>query len=165
MAVLALLERLRCLPGEVVNAAESSIGRWRRARQPELQPAAELALLAAVNGDTSAVWRHADAARTPDDRATALATAAAHLAGSHVAPAAESGAHDRVIRTCLALARATDHDSPPAEETARDIALGLLQSDAWTRAIPLLPSLAPGALGHLTAMARDMTVLRTDSLM
>ncbi|OON81402.1 hypothetical protein B1H18_08770 [Streptomyces tsukubensis] len=163
MAVIALLERLRCLPDEAVNAAESSVGRWRRARQPGPQLSAELALLAAMNGDTVAVWRHADAARTPDDRSTALGTAAAHLAGAQVAPAADSGAHDRVIRTCLALARAVDHDSPSAEETARDIALELLQSDAWTRTIPLLPSLAPGALGHLTAMARDMTVLRRDS--
>ncbi|MHC0430820.1 helix-turn-helix domain-containing protein [Streptomyces sp. O3] len=163
MAVLALLERLRCLPEEAVNAAESSVGRWRRARQPGSQPATELALLAAVNGDTASVWRHADAARTPDDRAMALGTAAAHLAGARVAPAADSGAHDRVIRTCLALARAVDQDRPPAEETAWDIALGLLQSDAWTRTIPLLPSLAPGALGHLTAMARVMTLLRTDS--
>ncbi|MET4669592.1 transcriptional regulator with XRE-family HTH domain [Streptomyces sp. PvR018] len=162
MAVLALLERLRCLPDEAVNAAESSVGRWRRARRPGPQPSAELALLAAVNHDTAAVWRHADAARTPNDRATALGTAAAYLAGTQVAPAADSGAHDRVIRTCLALARAVGDDSPPAEERARDIALGLLQSDAWTRTIPLLPSLAPGALGHLTAMARDMTALRTD---
>ncbi|GFH35915.1 helix-turn-helix domain-containing protein [Streptomyces pacificus] len=162
MAVLALLERLRCLPDEAVNAAESAVGRWRRARQPGPRPATELALLAAVNGDTAAVWRHADAAPTPDDRATALGTAAAHLAGAQVAPAADSGAHDRVIRTCMALARSVDQDSPPAEETARDIALGLLQSDAWTRTIPLLPSLAPGALGNLTAMARVMTLLRTD---
>ncbi|MFE3790359.1 hypothetical protein [Streptomyces goshikiensis] len=161
MVVLALLERLRCLPDEAVNAVESSVGRWR-ARQPGPQPPAELALLAAVNGDAAAVWRHADAARTPDDRATALGTAAAHLAGAQVTPAADSGAHDRVIRTCLALARAADHGSPPAKEAARDIALGLLRSDAWTRTIPLLPSLAPGALGHLGAMARDMTVLRKD---
>ncbi|WP_436737039.1 hypothetical protein [Streptomyces sp. BBFR102] len=159
MAVLALLEQLRCLPDEAVNAAESSVGRWRRARRPGPQSSAELALLAAVNRDTAAVWRHADAARTPDDRAAALCTAAAHLAGTQVAPTADSGAHDRVIRTFLALARAADRDSPPAEETARDVALGLLRSDAWTRTIPLLPSLAPGALGHLGAMARDMTRL------
>ncbi len=156
MAVLALLERLRCLPDEAVSAAESSVGRWRRARQPGLQPPAELALLAAVNGDTTAVWQHAHAARTPDDRATALGTAAAHLAGVHVAPAADSCAHDRVIRTCLALARAAAHSNPPAEEAARDIALELLRSDAWTRTIPLLPFFAPGALRHLSAMARDM---------
>ncbi|MFE6697152.1 hypothetical protein [Streptomyces sp. NPDC057718] len=154
MAVLALLERLRCLPDEAVNIAESSVGRWRRARQPGSQPSAELALLAAVNGDTAAVWRHADEGCTPDDRAMALGTAAAYLAGAQVVPAADNGAHDRVIRTCLALARAADHDSPPAEETARDIALGLLRSDAWTRTIPLLPSLAPGALRNLGAMAR-----------
>ncbi|MFD7102959.1 hypothetical protein [Streptomyces celluloflavus] len=165
MAVLALLERLRCLPDEAVSAVESSVGRWRRARHSGPQPPAELALLAAVNGDTAAVLRHADAARTPDGRATALGTAATHLAGTQVAPAADSGAHDRVIRTCLALARAADHGSPPAEETARDIVLELLRSDAWTRTIPLLPSLAPGALGHLGAMARDMTVLRKHPLM
>ncbi|MFE0424541.1 hypothetical protein [Streptomyces sp. NPDC058953] len=165
MAVLALLERFRCLPDEAVNAAESSVDRWRRTRQSGLQPSAELALLAAVNGDIAAVWRYADQARTPDDRATALGTAAAHLAGAQVALAADSGAHDRVLRTCLALARAADHDSHAAEETARDIVLGLLRSDAWTRTIPLLPSLASGALGNLGAMARDMTILEKDPLM
>ncbi|MFF0967927.1 hypothetical protein ACWDQO_00100 [Streptomyces sp. NPDC003703] len=156
MAVLALLERLRCLPDEAVNAVESAVGRWRYARQSGPQLPAELALLAALNGDTTAVWRYADAARTPDDRAVALGTAAAHLAGAQAAAAAHSDAHDRVIRTCLALARAEAQGNPPVEEAARDIALELLRSDAWTRTIPLLPSLAPGALSHLGAMARDM---------
>ncbi|MEV7653601.1 hypothetical protein AB0O39_05435 [Streptomyces anulatus] len=163
MAVLALLERLRCLPDEAVNAAVSSVGRWRRDRQSGPQPATELALLAAVNGDIASVWQHADLAWTPDDRATALGAAAAYLAGTQVAPAADRGAHDRVIRTCLALARAVEHDGSSAEETARDIALGLLKSDAWTRTVPLLPSLAPVALRPLAAMARDMTVQRGDS--
>ncbi|MFE5719626.1 hypothetical protein [Streptomyces erythrochromogenes] len=160
MAVLALLERLRCVPAEAVIDVESSVGRWQRAHQAGLQLSAELALLAAVHGDTPAVWRHADEARTPDDRVHALGTAAAHLVGVQAAPAADSGAHDRVIRTCLALARAAGHGRPPDEKTARDIALGLLRSNAWTRTIPLLPSLAPEALGHLCTMAMDMTAQR-----
>ncbi len=159
MSVLALLERLGCLPDEAVNAVESAVGRWRYARQSGPHPLAELALLAALNGDTPAVWRYADAARTPDDRAVAFGTAAAHLAGAQVAPAPDSDARDRVIRTCLALARVAAHDSPPAEGAARDIVLELLRSDAWSRTIPLLPSLAPGALKHLGAMAREMRPL------
>lgn len=156
MAVLALLKRLRCLPDEAVDAAESSVGRWRRAPQRGSQSSAELALLAAVDGDMAAVRRHADMARTRDDRAVALGAAAAHLAGLHVAPAANSGAHDRVLRTCLALARTAAHGSPPDTEAARGIAMQLLRSDAWTRVIPLIPSLAPGAPRRLGAMARDV---------
>ncbi|MET8827057.1 ATP-binding protein [Streptomyces sp. NPDC004610] len=155
-AVLALLSRLGCLPDEAAEAVEGSVYSWRRALEAESQLSAELALLAGMDGDTAAVWRHANSARTPDGRATALRTAAAYLAGAQVALATDSGSDDRVIRTCLALAHASGDGSPPGEETARHIALGLLRSEEWTRTIPLLPSLAPGALRHLGAMARDM---------
>ncbi|MFJ8229585.1 hypothetical protein ACIQ9E_06425 [Streptomyces sp. NPDC094448] len=153
MAVLALLERLHCLPDEAVTAVEGAVGRWQHARQMEPQPSVELAILAAVNGDTIAVRRHAAAARTPDDRVMALGAAAAYLVGAQAALAADSGAHDRVVRTCLALAGAVDRGSPPCEEAARDITLELLRYEEWTRTILLLPTLAPGALGHLGAMA------------
>ncbi|MFF7361207.1 hypothetical protein [Streptomyces sp. NPDC008125] len=112
--------------------------------------------MAAVNGDIAAVRRHAHAARTPDDRATALGTAAMHLAGAQVAPSADSGANARVLRTCLALARAATRDGSPDTEAARGIAMEILRSDAWTRVIPLLPFLAPGAPTRLGAMARDV---------
>ncbi|MFI9461981.1 hypothetical protein [Streptomyces xiamenensis] len=156
MAVLALLARLGCLPDDATDAVESSVSRWRRALQDGPEVSAELALLAALDGDPAAVWRYADGARTPEDRAGALSTAAAYLAGARTVPATDSGADDRVIRTCLALAQAAGDSGPPGQETARHMALGLLRSDAWTRTIPLLPRLAPGALGHLGAMARDM---------
>ncbi|MFI7097766.1 hypothetical protein ACIBK8_00160 [Streptomyces sp. NPDC050161] len=157
MPVLTLLARLGCLPDEDTYVVASSTDRWRRPLQPGQEPSAELALLAAVDGDTAAVWRHADEARTPDVRSTTLRTAAAHLAGTQVALATDSLADDRVIRTCLALARTSGDGSPPAEATARHIALRLLRSDAWTYTIPLLPPLAPGALGRLGAIAADMS--------
>ncbi|MEV0266354.1 hypothetical protein AB0I49_34105 [Streptomyces sp. NPDC050617] len=157
MAVLALLARLGCLPDEDAYVVASSIDRWRRALQPGEEPSAELALLAAVDGDPVSVWRHADAARTPDDRMTAFRFAATHLAGVRVALATDSGADDRALRTCLALARASGGGSLPDEPTARHITLGLLRSEGWTYTIPLLPTLAPGALGHLGAMAKDVS--------
>ncbi|MFG3409488.1 hypothetical protein [Streptomyces sp. NPDC048142] len=157
MIVLALLARLGCLPDDDTDIVASSTDRWRRSFQPGQEPAAELAMLAAVDGDTAAVWRHADAASTPDARVMVLRTAAAHLAGARVTLTTDHRAADRVIRTCLALARASGDGGPPAEETARRIALKLLRSDAWTHTIPLLPPLAPAALGSLGAMAGDLS--------
>ncbi|MFJ1680147.1 hypothetical protein ACIODT_35300 [Streptomyces sp. NPDC088251] len=157
MAVLALLARLGCLPDDDTFIVVSSTDRWWRSLQPGQEPAAELALLAAVDGDIVAVWRHADAARAPDAQLMALRTAAAHLAGAQVTLTTDNRAADRVIRTCLALARVSGDGRPPAEATARHIALKLLRSDAWTHTIPLLPPLAPAALGDLGAMAGDMS--------
>ncbi|MFH8586170.1 hypothetical protein ACH4GP_17445 [Streptomyces celluloflavus] len=155
MVVLTLLERLGCLPREDTHIIATLTDRWRRSLQPGQEPCTELVLLAAVDGDTAALWHHADAARTPDGRSAALRAAAAHLAGAQVALATDSRADDRVIRTCLALTRACGDGSPPAEATARHIAQKLLRSDAWTYTIPLLPQLAPGALRHLSLFARD----------
>ncbi|MFD7066318.1 hypothetical protein ACFV97_03680 [Streptomyces sp. NPDC059913] len=154
MVVLALLERLGCLPDEAAESAASAVGRWRHALGMGPQPPAELALLAALDSDAAAVWRYAEAARTPADRVSALGTAAAYLAGVPVVLVTDSGADDRVPRTFLALARGSGDGGPPDEEAARYIMRELLCSDAWTRTIPLLPALAPGALGHLGAMAR-----------
>ncbi|MFJ7278965.1 hypothetical protein [Kitasatospora sp. NPDC098663] len=153
MAVPGLLARLGCLPEAAVDIVESSTARWRRSFRPGQDSSAELALLAAVDGDTSAVWRYADAARTPEDRSTTLRTAALYLAGGQVALTTDSRAEDRTIRTCLALARVHGGGSPTGGETARHIVLRMLKSDAWTHTIPLLPALAPGALGHLGAIA------------
>ncbi|MFE7511445.1 hypothetical protein ACFU8I_09505 [Streptomyces sp. NPDC057540] len=154
MAVLALLERLGCLSDEAAEAAAGRIDRWRSSFRPGHAPPAELALLAAVEGDISAVWSHANAASTPETRRAALYAAAAHLAGAQFPLATDTRPEDR-IRTCLALARASGGSSGSGEETARIITLGLLRSDAWTHTIPLLPQLAPQALGRLAAIAVD----------
>ncbi|MEW5355798.1 hypothetical protein [Streptomyces sp. 16-176A] len=155
IAVLSLLARLGCLSDETSEIVADSTDRWQRSPSPGQGAFAELALLAAVEGDTSAVWRHADAARTPEARSTALRTAAAYLAGARTALTTDSRAGDRTARVCLALAGATRGGSPSGEEAARHIALGLLRSDAWTYTIPLLPSLAAGALVRLGAIAED----------
>lgn len=153
MTVLTLLERLNCLPEENTHVVASMTDRWQVSLQPGEEPCAELALLFAVDGDIDALWRHAEAARTPDGRAAALYAAAAHLAGAPTPLATESRADDRVVRTCLALARISGDGSPPAEVAARSIVRRLLGTDAWARTIPLLPQLAPGALAHLRVIA------------
>ncbi len=153
MAVLTLLERLDCLPEENTHVVASLTDRWQRSLQPGEVPCAEIALLFAAEGDTDALWRHVEAARTPDGRAAVLCAAAAHLAGAPIALATDSWADDRVARTCLALARTSGDGSPPAEATARRLVRRLLGTDAWARTIPLLPQLAPGALAHLKAIA------------
>ncbi|MEE4491029.1 hypothetical protein [Streptomyces sp. BE230] len=155
MAVLALLERLGCLPDEAAEAAGSRIDTWRRSLRPGQGSSAELALLAAVEGDISAVWRHADAASIPEARQAALCAAAAHLAGALLPLAVDARTEGRAVRTCLALARASDGINRSGGDTARRIALGLLRADVWTHTIPLLPQLAPEALGHLGTIAMD----------
>jgi hypothetical protein len=153
MAVVTLLERLGCLSDEDAEVAASATDRWQRSLQPGQAPCAELALLAAVDGDTPDVRRHAEAARTPQDRATALFAAAAYLAGTQVPLSTDSRADDRVIRTCLALTRAHGDATPPSRTAARQLLRILLRSDAWTSTIPLLPALAPGALKRLSQYA------------
>ncbi|MEV7287151.1 hypothetical protein AB0O01_21710 [Streptomyces sp. NPDC093252] len=155
MAVLTLLARLGCLPDDGTHLVAGSTGRWRRALRPGHKPAGQLALLAALDGDAAAVLRHADAARTPDARATVLRTAAAHLVGARVTLATDSRSDERVTRTCLALARASGDGRAPDRATAHDLALRLLGSGAWTHTIPLLPALAPGALGRLGVLAGE----------
>ncbi|WP_159048708.1 hypothetical protein [Streptomyces sp. NRRL F-4489] len=155
MTVLTLLQRLGCLPERDSHAVASLTNSWQHSLQPGGESCAELALLSAVDGDTTALWRHAEAARTPDGRATALYAAAAYLAGAPVTLATDSRAGDRVVRTCLALALASGDGSPPAEATARRLVRDLLGTDSWTHTIPLLPQLAPGALRHLSLIARD----------
>ncbi|MFJ3246665.1 hypothetical protein [Streptomyces sp. NPDC086782] len=156
MTVLTLLERLGCIPEENTHVVAGMTDRWQRSLQPGQEPCAELALLSAVDSDTAALWRHAEAARTADGRAAALAAAATYLAGVPMALATDSRAGDRVVRTCLSLARASGDGRPPAEATARHIVRRLAKTDAWTYTIPMLPQLAPGALGHLSVIARDV---------
>jgi hypothetical protein len=153
MVVVTLLERLGCLSDEDAEVAASATDRWRRSLQPGEAPSAELALLAAVDGDTPDVRRYAEAARKPQDRRTALFAAAAYLAGAHVPLSTDSRAGDRVIRTCLALTRAGGDGTPPSRTAARQLLRILLRSDAWTSTIPLLPALAPGALKRLSQYA------------
>ncbi|MEU8976161.1 hypothetical protein AB0D11_44540 [Streptomyces monashensis] len=154
MAVLTLLERLACLPEETSHVVTGITDRWQLSLQPGEGPCPELALLSAIDGDTTALWRRAEAAPTPDGRATALYAAAAYLAGSPVTLATDSRASDRVVRTCLALTWTSEDGNPPAEETARLLVHSLLRTNAWTHTIPLLPQLAPGALRHLSLIAR-----------
>ncbi|MEU2556836.1 hypothetical protein ABZ589_35090 [Streptomyces sp. NPDC013313] len=155
ITVLTLLNWLGCLPEENSHLVTGITNRWQRSIQPGEEPCAELALLAAMRGDTTALWRHAQAARTSDTRATALYTAAAYLTGTPVTLATDKRADDRTLRTCLALTRASGDGSPPAEATARRIMRSLLKADAWTHTIPLLPQLAPDALQLLSSIATE----------
>ncbi|MEU8624641.1 hypothetical protein [Streptomyces sp. NPDC048669] len=156
MAVLALLERLGCLPDEAANAVTAVTDRWRRSLRPGQDSCAEVALLAAVEGDITTAWRLAEALRAPDERSLALAAVAAHLSGAPVALSTRHRADDRVVRICLALARRCADSSPRTETPAREAVRKLLESGAWARAVPVLPRLAPGALTHLSMIARDL---------
>lgn len=155
MTVLNMLRRLGCLPEEDNHVAAGIASRWQQSLQPGAEPWAELALLSVMDGDVTALWRHADAARTLDGQATALYTAAAYLAGTPVTLATDNRASDKTVRTCLALALTSNNGSPPAKQTARRIMCSLLRADAWIHAIPLLPQLAPDALQHLSSIAQD----------
>ncbi|MEU7184557.1 hypothetical protein [Streptomyces sp. NPDC045369] len=156
MTVLSLLERFGCLPEGNSDLVAGLTSRWQHSLQPGEEPRTELALLSAVEGDTTALWRHADAARTREERVAALCAAATYLAGAPVALTTDSRADDRVIRTCLALARRCDDSSPSAQATARRIVRSLLRTESWAHTIPLLPQLAPGALGRLSVIAGDV---------
>ncbi|MFK8846522.1 hypothetical protein [Streptomyces sp. Ac-502] len=153
MTVLSALRHFGCLPEENNDLVAGLLSRWQRSLQPGEGPCAELALLSAMGGNATAVWRHAEAARTREERATALCAAATHLAGVPVALATDSRAGDQVLRTCLALARTSDSGTPSAQATAHRIARSLLVSDSWICTIPLLPQLAPQALGRLSVIA------------
>ncbi|MFF1630330.1 hypothetical protein [Streptomyces sp. NPDC058272] len=155
MTVLTLLEHLGHLPEENRHLVASMTNRWHRSLQPEQAACTELALLSAVTGDTVALWRHAEAAQTPDQRAAALSATATYLAGASVALSTDCRADDRVVRICLALAGASGDGSPPAEATARHIVRRLLKTGDWTHTIVLLPQLAPEALRHLSVIARE----------
>ncbi|MEU3521635.1 hypothetical protein ABZ770_41465 [Streptomyces sp. NPDC006654] len=155
MIVLTLLKRLGCLPEGHSHVIAGMTERWLRSLQPGEEPCAELALLCAMDGDTTALWHHAKAARTPDGQALALYACAVYLSGAPVTLATDSPAADRLVRTCLALARACGDGSPPNEATARRLVCSLLRADAWTHTIALLPQLAPDALRHLSLIARD----------
>ncbi|MFD7431826.1 hypothetical protein ACFV6Z_32935 [Streptomyces sp. NPDC059818] len=156
MAVLALLERLGCLPDEAANAVTAVTERWRRSPRPGQDSCAEVALSAAVEGDITTVWRLAEALRAPDERSLALAAVAARLCGAPVALSTRHRADDRVVRICLALAHRCADSGPRKETPAREAVQKLLESGAWARAVPVLPWLAPGALTHLSTIARDL---------
>lgn len=156
MAVLALLERLGCLPDEAADVVAAVTDRWRRSLRPGQDSCAEVALLAAVEGDITTAWRLAEALRAPDERSLALAAIAAHLSGVPVALSTRHRADDRVVRICLALAHRCADSSPRAESPAREAVRELLELGAWARAVPVLPRLAPGALTHLSTIARDL---------
>ncbi|MFJ3659205.1 hypothetical protein ACIPPM_01905 [Streptomyces sp. NPDC090119] len=156
MTVLALLARIGCVPGEESDTVAGMVDRWHRSLQHRQQPYAELALLAAVYGDEDALRCHTEAAPTPYGRATALSAVATYLAGTPVALATDSRADDRVLRTCLALARAAGDGRPPDLMAARSLVRGLLETGAWAHSIPLLPVIAPAALRPVGEVARDI---------
>ncbi|MCX0245006.1 hypothetical protein [Streptomyces drozdowiczii] len=153
MTVLALLGRLGVLSEETAETAETTVSRWRRSLRPGPGSAPEIALLAAVDGDTELAWRHAESLSTPAEQSLALGAVAAHLAGVEIPPTTDPQADDRTVRLCLALARAASRDTPSRPETARHTVHRLLGTGGWTRAFPALPSTAPEALPHLTAIA------------
>ncbi|SHK20532.1 hypothetical protein SAMN05421803_11592 [Nocardiopsis flavescens] len=155
LVVLALLEQLGCLTEEDGDTVTGLRDRWRRSHRSAQDHSAELVLYAAMEGDTAALWRRADAVPTPRARSEALGAAAAYLAGAPAALSTDGRAGDRVLRTCLALARAAADGAPPDEETARDIVRGLAEADVWPHTIPVLPLLAPDALPRLVALAGD----------
>ncbi|MFJ9263701.1 hypothetical protein ACIRP4_26020 [Streptomyces bacillaris] len=157
-AVLTLLATSGLLPDEDAYVIANATDRWRSSSPPGQESSAELILLGAVEGDTVAVRRHADLAGSgaSNARLTGLRAAATHLAGVRVGLATDSRADDRVLRTCLALARASGRVIPD-ETTARHIARELLRAEAWTFTIPLLPPLAPRALERLCGIAESMT--------
>ncbi|MFJ1647520.1 hypothetical protein [Streptomyces sp. NPDC088258] len=150
MTILALLGRLGYLSDET---AEAAVDRWRCSLRPGPDSKAEVALLAAVEGDTGLAWRHAESLRTPAERSLALGAVAAHLAGVETAPTTDTLADDRMVRICLALARAVTRDGPSRRGPARHTVHRLLRTGAWTYAFPALPGTAPEALPHLAAIA------------
>ncbi|MFE2032825.1 hypothetical protein ACFXBB_06075 [Streptomyces scopuliridis] len=153
MTVLVLLQRFGCLPKEDSGTVAVLTDRWQQSLRPTHDAGGEVALLAAMEGDVAAAWAHAEAAPTESGRTAALWATAAYLSGIQVTLATDHRADDRVIRTCLALARASGAGSPPSETTARQMTWKLLKSNAWTHTIPLLPQLAPEALERLGVIA------------
>ncbi|MFF0711400.1 hypothetical protein ACWEVM_07105 [Streptomyces bauhiniae] len=164
LTVLALLAWAGCVPGEECDTVTGMVDRWRGSLRHRQQSYAELALLSAVYGDEAELRHYAEAAPTPYERAVALGAAATHLAGTPVALATDSHADDKVLRTCLALARASADGRPPDAAMARSIVRRLLRLDAWAHAILLLPKLAPAALTPVSEIAQEFR-RRTDSPM
>ncbi|MER8029583.1 hypothetical protein ABTZ78_11530 [Streptomyces bauhiniae] len=156
ITVLALLAWAGCVPGEECDTVTGMVDRWRGSLRHRQQSYAELALLSAVYGDEAELRHHAEAAPTPYERAVALGAAATHLAGTPVALATDSHADDKVLRTCLALARTSGDGRPPDAVTARSIVRRLLHIDAWAHTLPVLPQLAPAALTPVSEIARDI---------
>ncbi len=158
MTVLTLLGRLGHLSDET---AEAAVDRWRCSLRPGPSSGPEIALLAAMDGDIDLAWRHAASLRTPAEQSLALGAVAAHLAGIETPPAIDPQADDRMVRLCLALARAATGDNPSRRGSARRTVHRLLRAGGWTRALPALPSTAPEALPHLARIASHARRQRT----
>ncbi|RDG36632.1 hypothetical protein [Streptomyces corynorhini] len=151
--LLALLDRLNCCPELELPLVADAIGQWPGTLPPDQVPHAELALLKAVEGETAAAQRLAEAAPTPDGRAAALVAVATYLAAVPVALPVDRAPADATLRLCLALAYAAGDGTAPDEAAARLLVRPALEGTGWAHAIPLLPRLAPGALvplGELT---------------
>ncbi|MYW02346.1 hypothetical protein [Streptomyces sp. SID3343] len=150
--VLALLGRIDCC-AELPDVADT-LDQWQRTLPPDRTPHAELAVLAAMAGDTAAALRLIEASPTPDGRAVARAAVATHLAGVPTVLAADRASQDMTLGLCLALAHAAGDGSAPDEAAARLLVRELLSGEWWAYAIPLLPRLAPEALVPLCELAR-----------
>ncbi|WP_188284788.1 hypothetical protein [Streptomyces sp. CBMA29] len=157
LAVLALLLRLGCCPAPDVLADATADLRHTLSR--DQLPYAELAVLEAVEGDVAEARRLAEAA-DPTVRVVALAAVATHLAGAPVALSVDPSSQDAAVRLCLALAHAAGDGTAPDGTTAMSVVgklvagAGAGEGEGWTYAIPLLPRLAPEALGPLSELAR-----------
>ncbi|WP_405005556.1 hypothetical protein OHV13_16340 [Kitasatospora purpeofusca] len=151
--VLSLLRRrLGCTPPQARTPDEPDA--WLHSLRPERTPHSELALFSALDGDTAAAHRIADAAATPTARATALAAAARVLAGTPATLPIEEP-ENGTLELCLALTHALTH-ALGSTDTDRAAARGLLHASladgSWTQAMPLLPQLAPSSLRFLSAL-------------
>ncbi|MFE7559966.1 hypothetical protein [Kitasatospora sp. NPDC057500] len=159
--ILAVLRRLglSCAPDRPADELDV----WLRALRPERLPRAGLALLSALDGDLAEVHRLAEAAPSPAARADVLATAAHALSAAPAPLLTEEEPVDGALRLCLALVHActvrpTCANAPRA--AASTLVHDLLTGGEWTRAIPLLPVLAPEALPALG----DLAVAHLDRL-
>ncbi|MDX6741535.1 hypothetical protein [Actinocorallia sp. A-T 12471] len=159
-AVISLLTRLGLLSEEDTHVVTAETDTWRHSHRSGQTPCGELAVLFAMDGDTAALDRLVKAARTPDAQTAILSAAAAYFAGVPVAPTVARAAAHRVVRTCLALTRATETEAPPAEAPARTFTQRLLKTGGWPPTIPLLPTLAPDSLTPLATLTGHMLKLR-----
>ncbi|AWZ16023.1 hypothetical protein [Streptomyces sp. ICC1] len=135
------------------------LDRTMRARHPERFPAAGLAVVHALRGDTSEAWRTADRLRAPEHRSAAFAAVAGHLARApaRVPPSQYPADPDRfthVVRA-LALALAASPHTPADKEAASRFARQSLEGadTDWHHALAVLAALAPEAVVRVRDIA------------
>ncbi|MEU7023052.1 hypothetical protein ABZ990_20655 [Streptomyces sp. NPDC046203] len=155
VVLLALLERLGIETGAPSLLDTGTDVLRLRTAATSLFPTTELAVLCTVESDLAMARQLAEAAPSPDGRASTLAAVAAYLAGVPTTLAPERRSADVVTRLCLALAHAAGDGTAPDMAAARAIVLELLaDQEGWGGAIPLLPLLAPEALVPMAEAVR-----------